>query len=319
MSGLHWRQADVTDAAAIVELFSAEPQHNTTLPTPGQSNIEHTLRRVLSTPQGNVTVVFDQNRLVAMALISVRPEDDGLFAHCRGHVHIDYRRQGIGAQLLDWMAEQAVAIRNQNAPDKPLRLLTACLGFMHDRIKLFESYGFQPERYSIQMQRDLAIPLPTQPLPDGVEIRLWSEEQDEALRNAFNVAFEAHWGVPHFSAETWRQRFIDTPHFQADLTYLAYVENNLVGFCLSEHHAERNAQLGLQEAWMEAIGVDPNWRGQGIASGLMCHAMRVYQTRGFTHAGLDVDTHNSTHAVALYQKLGFSEVRREIIYAKQLA
>lgn len=319
MNKLRWRRAEATDAAALVAMFSAEQQQDPTISVPSVSQIEHTLQRVLSTPQGDVTVVFNPaNQLVAMGLMTVLPEQEGLLAHARGHVHVSYRQQGIGTQILQWTVEQAMAIRNQFAPTQSLQLVTTCRGNMRDRIKLFEAHRMQPARYSIQMQRSLTPPLPTRKLPHGVDVRLWSEDQDDALRRAFNLAFEAHWGVAHFSAERWRQRFIDTPHFQANLTYLAYDENDLIGFCLTEQHHERNAQIGLQEAWMDAIGVVPKWRGQGLASGLMCHAMWAYVDQGFTHAGLDVDAQNPTHAVVLYQKLGFNELRREIIYAMQL-
>ena len=315
----NWREAKSSDAAEIVAMIAAENRQDSRFSVPDEAHIKHTLERVLSTPNGNVTVVLSESgTMIGMSLVMFVPDGEKMQGHSIGHVHIDYRGQGLGTQLLDWLSECAKKIKPVGEENSPIQLLTSCRGFMEDRIALFEDQGFAPVRYALKMRCDLTSSFLAHELPKNIRIKRWTEEQDDRMRRLFNLAFKENWGVGEVDPDEWRKRFISTPHFAADLTYLAYFDDTLVGFCLTEHHAERNTQTNLNEAWMEAIAVHPDWRGGGIASGMMTHAMEKYREVGFTHAGLDVDADNITNALSLYKKLGFVEVSREIIYGKNV-
>ncbi|MFK7803444.1 MAG: GNAT family N-acetyltransferase [Anaerolineae bacterium] len=317
MKNHFWREATVADSAGIVEMYAAEKRHNPRLQIPDLASIEHTLKRVISTPQAVGTIVVNEsNDVIGVAFVMLFPVENETTGQCFGHVHIGYRAQGIGTALFKWMEQMAQRQNTELAADQPLHLRISCRDFMTDRIALFESQGFAPVRHAIEMQRSLDQPIQAIELPAELIVKQWSESQDDQLRLAFNLAFKDHWGLREFETDDWRKRFIETPHFRPDLTYLAYSDEQLIAFCLVEHHAERNKQSGQNQVWLEAIGVLPDWRGRGIASGLVTYAMQNYQTEGFSHAGLDVDAENGTNAIALYQKLGFAEVQHEIIYGK---
>lgn len=319
MSKIKWRPIEMSDAATITAMHAAEKQQNPRIPFASQTTIEHTLHLILDNPQAAGTVLLNESdQVIGTALVIHRPGDDEVTAHFVGHVHIDHRRKRLGEQLFEWAENESKSIYRKSETDKPLNFRASCRDFMTDRIALFESKGMAPVRYSIEMRCELDQVKSNYSLPSNMEIVNWSDDQDDALRQAFNLAFKEHWGVRELDAEDWRKRFIETPYFRPDLTYLVYADDQLVGFCLAECHVDSNEQSGREEVYIEIIGVHPEWRGRRIASGLMTYAMAYYRAQGFTHASLNVDADNGTNAIALYQKLGFIEVRREIIFGKSI-
>ena len=109
------------------------------------------------------------------------------------------------------------------------------------------------------------------------------------------------------------------PQFRGDLTSLAMSGDAVVGFCLNWVDAARNAQTGVKEGWVEAIGVIPERRGQGVAAALLSKALQDFIALGLERAALDVDAQNPTGALALYEKLGFEARKRTILFQKHLA
>ena len=87
------------------------------------------------------------------------------------------------------------------------------------------------------------------------------------------------------------------------------------GFCINW---VEGAGTPVEEGWVEAIGVIPAWRGNGVASALMVQALSRFQAAGLRGAGLDVDAENPTGALRLYQKHGFEVAKESIHFVKQL-
>jgi mycothiol synthase len=55
-----------------------------------------------------------------------------------------------------------------------------------------------------------------------------------------------------------------------------------------------------------------------VASALIARNLRLLRARGLTEAALTVDTENPTGALGLYERHGFREGARMIIYRKEL-
>ena len=55
---------------------------------------------------------------------------------------------------------------------------------------------------------------------------------------------------------------------------------------------------------MGAIGVQPAWRGQGLAKALLYQTLAEFWRRGTTRLTLAVDYPERTGAVALYERVG---------------
>ncbi|GEM_PF-2109623 len=66
----------------------------------------------------------------------------------------------------------------------------------------------------------------------------------------------------------------------------------------SDYQATRN------ELYIEMLGVDPNWRGQGVAQRLMAYAKAIAQSSQADWLTLSVVSDNES-AISLYKKIGF--------------
>jgi hypothetical protein len=60
-----------------------------------------------------------------------------------------------------------------------------------------------------------------------------------------------------FSRAPWKKLFTGVPQFRSDLTFLSMEDDTFAGLCLNWIDVARNAHAGIQEGWVEAIGVIP--------------------------------------------------------------
>lgn len=67
----------------------------------------------------------------------------------------------------------------------------------------------------------------------------------------------------------------------------------------------KNRPLSQEEAYIEMLGVDWVWRGQGVADCLIQHAETVVRQQGLNHLTLTVVTDNLP-AIQFYKKVGFT-------------
>ncbi len=87
-----------------------------------------------------------------------------------------------------------------------------------------------------------------------------------------------------------------------DALFVAMAENKVVGWIdITRGKPPVQAHVGLL-----GMGVLPEWRGQGIGSGLMDAAMAKAQAIGLKRVQLQVYVDNP-RAIALYRKFGFRE------------
>ena len=195
---------------------------------------------------------------------------------------------------------------------RPTRIQTSCADHLQDRITLYEHHGFSPIRYTYKMRRPLDHPIAKTPLPTDLQLTRWHETYSDAARLAFNTAFHDNWGIPEMDAALWQKFFVGVPQFRPDLSWLALADETIVAFCVNW------VNEGPEEGWIEAVGVVPDWRGNGIATALINQSLHDFQAQGLKSAGLDVDTDNPTGALQLYEKLGFTAVKRTIFFSKLL-
>ena len=319
-----WRPVEMSDIPAIqqmiattlvvdqVEAVASAERMEQILSMVGDQLVTHTRAALL--PNGEI---------VAIGLIFTRSDEEEHTAMFNTIVHGEHRGQGVETMLLQWIEERVRQAFAELADGKPQLIRVGCPDHLVDQIALYEQSGFQPVRYAYKMQRELGAFEPEKALPTGLRLVQWSEACDPALRQTFNVAFQGHWGLPEMTEALWQQFLVGVPQFRGDLTFLALDSDEsdrerIVGFCLNWVDEDKNAQTGVGEGWIEAIGVIPTWRGRGIAEVLLHHTLNAFRAEGLDYAALDVDTQNPTGALRLYEKLGFAAVKRTIIFAKNL-
>lgn len=319
LSAYHWRPIQRGDIAAIQQMLAASSEADKTEAAPSEERLQRLLGMLgEQTDKNTLIAVAGDGTVAATAMVFIPPGEDEQLAMVEGIVHANHRGRGIGSYLLPWMEARARQAFGNSDGGMPQVIRTSCAGHQADRITLFEQGGFKAMRYSYKMRRNLSQPILEEPLPDGLKWAQWAPDLDRPLMHAFNDAFREHWGLRKMNEETWRTFFTGVPQFRSDLTYLAMDDGAIVGFCVNWVDEAENAQTGIGEGWVEAIGVIPAWRGRGIASALLSHALHLFQAEGLGRAALDVDAQNPTGALRLYEKHGFEVARETIHFVKKL-
>ena len=104
------------------------------------------------------------------------------------------------------------------------------------------------------------------------------------------------------------------PSVRRDLSRVAVVGDEVVGFVLVEINEDDWERQGYTGAYIGLVGTRREWRGRGLASALLADSMRAMRDRGLERAVLDVDTENPTGALGVYERLGFVATTRDAAY-----
>jgi mycothiol synthase len=79
-----------------------------------------------------------------------------------------------------------------------------------------------------------------------------------------------------------------------------------------------NEALGIRRGWLDHVSVRRPWRGRGLAKALCGASLHALREAGMDEAWLGVDGTNPTGALQLYERLGFSVVRRWQAFGRPL-
>jgi mycothiol synthase len=179
---------------------------------------------------------------------------------------------------------------------------------------VLEEAGWQPIRYSFQMQIDLDGELPVPEWPDGLSPRNLQPGEEERVYEAHMDAFADHWEHHRHTFDDWRDFNVGRHGFDPSLWWLVDEGDELAAISLNAWHFSGDPQFG----WIHILGVRPPWRKRGLGTALLRHSFRDFAARGATRVGLGVDGENTTGAVRLYERVGMHVVRRNDTYEKKL-
>lgn len=132
--------------------------------------------------------------------------------------------------------------------------------------------------------------------PAQTHLQPLAEAEPGALHAILAEAYANGFGsVPPL--QTWWSTLTADSEFDADLVIIAA---NSAG-----------QPIGLAQCWtsgfIKDLAVAPDWRGKGIGETLLRQVSWVLQQRGLAAVELKVVAEN-THAIALYRRLGMSQV-----------
>ncbi|MET9341229.1 GNAT family N-acetyltransferase [Nonomuraea sp. NPDC003804] len=313
---VEWGPLTARDAPAWAEFATAvEAVDRTGSPVTVEQMADRLANPLLDLPEGTLAARQD-GRIVALGLVPVRQAADPVHVMelWGGGVHPGHRRRGYGRRIIDWSLRTAPVLHDRCHPGKPLHLHLHVDDGNHDLAKLADKAGFEPARLFQGKRRDLAVPIPPPRVPDGVTILTWTPGLDEQAREVRNAAFHDHWGSTPHTPESWKRLITGPAAFRPESSFLATADGKAVG-CLLTHCREVDiVATGVREAWVQIIATIAEWRGRGIASALIAHALASFKAQGYATAGLSVDAANETGAVAIYERAGFTTFKAVTTY-----
>jgi mycothiol synthase len=255
-------------------------------------------------PLGDMVLAEVDGCIAAMQWTTARVLEGTFVAGQRGYVHPTWRRRGLGQALMAHGEEHSRRNAPPEAAGLPAVWQAEGSSLEAGAQALFQQRGYTPFRYAYTMTRNLADPIPSLPLPPGIQIRPALPEQYRSIWEAEREAFQDAWGYTPWPEEGF-QRFLRCPHYDPALWRVAWAGDQVAGMVLSFVNAEENAAFGRSRGYTEDIAVRRTYRRQGLASALLAESLRALQARGLAEAALGVDAENPNRALALYQRLGF--------------
>ncbi|MFG1690343.1 GNAT family N-acetyltransferase [Nonomuraea sp. NPDC049269] len=313
---LEWAPLDEDDAGRLAELAAAiEAEDRTGEHFSLEDVIGHLANPMLDLAEGTLAA-RDGQRLIAYGYLPVKQVRDGVHAmFLRAGVHPAFRGRGHGGRVLDWAIEVAPKLHERAYPGKGLELQTGVLQENTAAAELLERKGFAATRWFSQRHRDLSGEPPQVRVPDGIDFVTYTPEFEEAARRVRNESFRDHWGSGLHTAESWRHNITGSHGFQPESSFVARAGDEAVAIVMTRHHEAATAATGVRTAWIDIIGTLREWRGKGVAAGLIAHALATFKEQGYDRAGLSVDADNPTGAVGVYTRAGFEVYQRATAYS----
>jgi len=280
MSSSSLREASEDDADAIAALFAASFGDARRVDA---EEVRSWLRNEEIKPE-NVRVLEVAGRVVGYGDVWV--ED--------GEVELDAAAPGHWEPFLEW-AESRGSLAAVFCPPG------------HELAALAESRGYRYVRSSLTMQIELTDAPSPSPLPAGIAVRTYRDEDAEPLRAALNEAFVDGRNWHAVSATNFREFYLRARGFDPELWLLAFDGTELVGFSLAYGGRAGDPELG----WVGTLGVRRPWRRRGLGEALLRRSFAALYDRGFRRIGLGVDAENPMGARRLYERAGMHEIRRQ--------
>jgi mycothiol synthase len=325
MDVLTFRPLVESDAPAVLEILVAAE-----VAEPADAHYDLTeVQEDLSQPgvnlaEGSVAVRVGE-RLAGFGTLFTPPVVDKWTAYLGGAVAPEFRRTGIGREILQRLITKADALRQADGTELPGELK---IWISHGRASaaaLAGSAGFQVRRYFFDMRADLTagVPVmsrsagagvPVMSRSAGIEVRTWSPADDENTRLAYNAAFADHWGSVPMDTDRWRTTFAESSFFRPEFSRLALLAGEVVGFVLVDEFPAETAAHGYRTGYIDRVGTVRSVRGRGIAAALLADSMTALAGAGVRYADLGVDADSPTGAGRLYERLGFTvRHRNEVV------
>jgi mycothiol synthase len=233
------------------------------------------------------------------------PEYVAPFVYLRVRPHL--LDAGLAEALLAWAERRGRDAVSLAAADLRVALHTNVVAANPGFQAILERAGWMFERVFWTMEVDFDEELPSEPeLPPGIRIRTAVPGQDEpAVHRLEADAFARHYGYLQLPYDEWLQSRTALNPYNPSLWFLAVDADRIVGMSLCLSEAWGRPGVG----WVATLGVHPEWRGRGLGLALLRHSFAEFHRRGQRHAGLGVDSQNSTGATRLYERAGMRVTR----------
>ncbi|MEO5653394.1 MAG: GNAT family N-acetyltransferase [Marmoricola sp.] len=316
MSDFRIRGLRRTDAPAVTDLLAAAEAVDKTGEHFNLDDLLEDIANPMIDPSRDWLVVEAGERVVAHSRLTPRaPADGALKVYVEGTVHPDFRRRGIGSELVPAIVERAVSHVHERGDLRAVVAGQAQAGNT-DLDKIFGSVGLTPDRWSFVMLADLASATDAEPAPPaGYTLSTWEGADHEELRETHNRVFVPHPGFTPWSSEMWAQWVAGSRALRPALSLILRDETGAVAaYVQSDEYDAVQQATGIREAYVAKVGTVPEHGRRGLAGTLLRIAMQRFRDAGFERASLDVDSENPSGALGIYERAGFRTETRWISY-----
>jgi ribosomal protein S18 acetylase RimI-like enzyme len=237
----------------------------------------------------------------------------------KGFIHYlavlpEFRRNGIAKKLL---AQAIKSLKEKGMTVASAYAQTDRLACVH----LYESFGFKYVRSSSLMKRNLTdfSPRTEENKSERLrEVQLENNEEIALINRLDNEAFKEHFNYRPLTFEETRYLLLDTPFHKCQKAWFAMLDNQPIGYVVAGIDEGLNREKNAKYGWILNIGVLKPHRRKDVGTALMLRAMSYLKEQGMENALLYVDDQNPTHAIKLYEKVGFRLYHKNATYELQL-
>ncbi|GAA1577072.1 MULTISPECIES: GNAT family N-acetyltransferase [Kribbella] len=236
-----------------------------------------------------------------------------------GTVHPQWRRRGLGTQLMRWLIGRTGELHLATHPDVPGYTTVGAVSTNVGAAAMMRDFGFEPVRYFFDMRRPLDQPVPAAQLPQALRLKPFDTAYEDALREAHFEAFSDHWGWTPPSVETWRSRNVGSRAFRGLQSYVVMDGDTVAAYVNCYEYEADTEVTGVRQLYIGQVGTRRAYRGRGLARAALAKVLAKGAEAGYQQAALGVDAENPTGALGLYEKLGFSTYQKYVNYQLALA
>ncbi len=251
----------------------------------------------------SVVLINNLDEIAYVGWFNVDERVEEILVFLDGRVHPNFRGQGYGTGLMDWLESTAKERVTDLVDGKPPTYRIMYYDRAADAQKLFEKRGFKILYVEQEMGRDLRKTKPENKLKD-LGFKPWTAERKSEFYSVYKAAFQTRTDSL-MGAEAWHQHFAnpESEDFQPGLSLLGYKSGIPVAYGVI--HSEDNINDKRDKiGWITQIGVHPDYRRQGIGASLLSESFNQLFQAGFHFIKLSVNV-NNPEAISLYKRLGF--------------
>jgi ribosomal protein S18 acetylase RimI-like enzyme len=245
--------------------------------------------------------------LIAFSGLWKAPESD--HADIIGIVHPAWRRKSIGRVLMS-----RTLIRARAVGAAQVRVYVEARN--QPAVAFLREHRFQPEGAYTLMRAPGDIPMEAPNWPAGFHVRTYDAvKQLPLLTDAMNRCYDGLWGhnvVTEDDLATWLQ------DWAPDGIFLIFdAGGEVAGVCRAVLSRQRSAERGEPTGYIDAPGVLPWRRRQGLYMPLLATAVRFLRSR--QPAAIELESWgDDDQTLELYEQAGFGVARRSVLYRLNL-
>lgn len=254
---------------------------------------------------------------VAFGRVRWSDEPDRRCYHLTGFIPPEWRRNGIGQEILTWLEERARAISAELPSTSPSFYHINATQHQASLHALVKQSGYQVRESWALMVHPHLDNIPNSPLPEGLEVRPALPEHFSTIWNAVEQAYVPEGGPPPTGEIP--DDFRNNDNFQPELWQVAWEvsSDRVVGSVMAYINHAENEQLGIRRGYTEGISTVPSWQRRGVARALITRSLKAFHDLGMQESAL-VCNAEKLNNYKLYLSCGFQEVKRDSVYEKAL-